>query len=121
MGKTVEVAADLIIRTNKLLSEVRFAVDGRPIGAAKSSPYAVSWNTRQYGAGEHEILAKAIFTDETIIQDTIKVIVTKEMSIQFKSPNPLCSDDRYLFIFPGNLCVQGYCKNTKWQDCQYYS
>ena len=86
VGKTVEVAADLIIRTNKLLSEVRFAVDGRPIGAAKSSPYAVSWNTRQYGAGEHEILAQAIFTDETIIQDTIKVIVTKEMSIQFKSP-----------------------------------
>lgn len=86
VGDVAEIEADLTIRTDQQLSEIGFAVDGAAIGAATAPPYVISWDTDEVAVGEHEISAKAVFTDGKMVKDAIKVVVTKDMTIQFKNP-----------------------------------
>ncbi|XPS82787.1 von Willebrand factor type A domain protein [Desulfosarcina variabilis str. Montpellier] len=87
VGETAAIEADLIIRSDHPPASVRFTVDGQEIGTVAATPYAVSWETRSFFAGEHEIMAHSILADGTAVQDTLRVMVVKEMSIAFANPD----------------------------------
>ena len=86
VGNAVPIEADLVVRTEEAFRRVEFKVDGKPLSEHASDPLMATWDSSGTEAGEHELSAEVFFGDGISYKDTVKVVTTKEMTIQFHTP-----------------------------------